>query len=54
MTAPYRHHPLDDLAAYALDAVDDLGERQAIEHTCRGASRAAGCWRTTRPRWPGS
>ncbi|HET8618110.1 MAG TPA: anti-sigma factor [Acidimicrobiales bacterium] len=29
--APYRHHPLDDLAAYALDAVDDRGERQAIE-----------------------
>ena len=28
--APYRYHPLDDLAAYALDAVDDLGERQAI------------------------
>ena len=34
--APYRHHPLDDLAAYALGAVDDLGERQAIEHHLAG------------------
>jgi anti-sigma-K factor RskA len=34
--ALYRDHPLDDLAAYALDAVDDRGERQAIEHHLAG------------------
>ena len=34
--APHRDHPLDDLAAYALDAVDDQGERQAIEHHLAG------------------
>ena len=28
---PYRDHPLDDLAAYALDAVDDALERAAVE-----------------------
>jgi len=29
--APYRDHPLDDLAAYALDAIDDALERAVIE-----------------------
>ena len=29
--APYRDHPLDDLAAYALDAVDDDLERAVVE-----------------------
>ena len=27
----YRDHPLDDLAAYALDAIDDAREREVIE-----------------------
>ena len=31
MTAAARSHPLDDLAAYAVDAIDDLRERTVIE-----------------------
>jgi anti-sigma-K factor RskA len=34
--APYRYHPIDDLAAYALDAVDDPAEREAIEEHLAG------------------
>jgi anti-sigma-K factor RskA len=34
--APYRYHPIDDLAAYVLDAVDDPGEREAIEEHLAG------------------
>lgn len=31
MTVPARTHPLDDLAAYAVDAIDDRRERAGIE-----------------------